>query len=210
MGLIFLPFLYGQEEKIEWKKLSKSNAKKRVIAWVNGSEKEKAKAREILCVTREEDRFRIFEAFQNGVFKADKKHQKLPRKQDLKMAFEGGEMKEGEFVVQLPKKYKGKKSWPLLYRFHGSGSNGSDYSKYWYDYPFSQEFIAVTPTIPTSERMGWRRHGIFDFFIKIHRYMLTNYNVDTDRVYFSGFSAGGGAAFYYSQCWPHISANFFC
>jgi hypothetical protein len=36
--------------------------------------------------------------------------------------------------------------------------------------------------------------------------MITRYNVDTDRVYFSGFSAGGGAAFYYAQSWPHLAA----
>jgi predicted esterase len=111
--------------------------------------------------------------------------------------------------VQLPKKYKGKKAWPMVFNFHGSGDAGDSFSELWKGNPHADKAIAVTPTIPTEERMGWSGHGIRSFITEVYRYMLTHYNVDTDRVYFAGFSAGGAAAFYYPQSWPHLCAAFF-
>lgn len=212
--LIFLvmasfSFAFPQDEKPAGLKLPKSRAKKLIKDWVHGKEKQRTMAREKLLLTREEDRFRIFDILSETSFIADTKHKKLPREQALKIAFEGGEVAEGSFIVQLPEKYKGKKPWPLLFLFHGSGDAGGPMAKWWSNNPFCQEFITVTPTIPTQERLGWRDGGQFDFFEKMYRFMITGYNVDTDRVYFSGFSAGGAAAFYYAQCWPHLCAGFY-
>lgn len=193
----------------QWQKLSKSLAKKLVKDWLHGKEKQRVKACETLALTRKEDRHRIFEILHEGVFVADKKHKKLPREEALKIPFKGGEVPEGEFIVQLPRKYTGRKPWPMLVRFHGTGGSGGPMAQWWSSTPFCQDFITVTPTIPTKERLGWRRHGQFDFFQEIFRYMITHYNVDTDRVYFAGFSAGGAAAFYYAQCWPHWCAGFY-
>jgi len=191
-------------------KLSGSQAVRLLRAsYCHRDDEERRMSREKLLRTRARDRKKIFQAFgRAGPFLSEGSQADQPRSETFKLPVTGGESSHGRFVVHLPAKYRGKKPWPMVMRFHGSGGSGQEYARLWEGTPPADQFIAVMPTIPTSERIGWNLAVTRGFVMEIYRYMLTHYNVDTDRVCFAGFSAGGGAAFYFAQTWPELCAGF--
>jgi predicted esterase len=208
MILFLLPLVFafpGVEEKPA---ISAKQAKKLVEQARYGDDEQRAEARAALIQTREEDYGRIWEACEEGVFVPDRKHAKLAGTEEtVNVDLGGSEGKQGEFIVQVPKRYKGKKPFPMLFRFHGSGDTGEDFAGSTHSKEF-ESYLTVVPTIPTEDRISWSATESKLLFDAAYRHMLTHYNVDTDRVYLSGYSAGGAAAFTYAQYWPQRFAGF--
>jgi len=192
-------------------RVSKSLAKRLVKDWLYGSEKRHTSAFTNLLRARSEDRVNVAAALSARKFKPPKmsRKQRKERVREETVKLTESPLGEGRFLIHLPTKYNGKKPYPLVFRLHGSGGDGNGYSQVWASVPTADEFIAVTPTIPSSDRISWSQKGAAELLDLAYQHMLANYNVDTDRVYLAGYSAGGGAAFFYAQAWPHRFAAIF-
>jgi dienelactone hydrolase len=189
------------------KKLNKPDAA-RLVAALSGPEDAAKRARATLIETRAEDRKLIAAAIREAPFRAPKGFKAKPTSTE-KLPLKGAEVPEGEFIVRLPSKYDEKTAWPMVFRLHGSGDVGSNFRRGWDGSLMCARCISIIPTIPTKERMGWNEKGVRAFLDAIYRFMLAHYNVDTDKVYVDGYSAGGGAATMIPQAWPHRIAAFY-
>jgi predicted peptidase len=108
------------------------------------------------------------------------------------------------YLLYLPEKYsEDDKKWPLMIFLHGSGERGSDVNQVKLhgppkvvekkkDFPF----ILIAPQCPTGE--SWDVHALD----KLLDDALTKYRVDTDRIYLTGLSLGGGATWRWASTHP--------
>ncbi|GEM_PF-3805717 len=189
-------------------KLSTTDAKRLVAEVFGGDEKKASAARERLLKTREQDRKAIWDALAAMPFRPPSK--KLPKELTIQETIEapGGELKDAPVFIKLPPKYDGKTPTPVVFRFHGSGDEGLSYVSGSND-PALAKVILVAPQIPSKERQSWQEAGSRALVDNTLRHLLRNYNVDADRVYLSGFSAGGAASYFLAQTWPHRVASFY-
>jgi enterochelin esterase-like enzyme len=192
-------------------RVSKSLAKRLVKNWLYGTMKRRASAVETLIRTRPKDRMNVAAAISARNFQPPRMSRKERKLRDriVTLKLTEGRLGEGRFLIQLPAKYNGKKPYPLVVRLHEGGGDGMGYAKSWTSVPTAEQFIAVTPTIPSGDRMSWVQRGSAELLDLAYKHMLAHYNIDTDRVYLAGHSAGGGAAFLYAQVWPHRLAAVF-
>ena len=189
-------------------KLSPADAKRLVADVFSGDEKKASAAQEKLLKTRGQDRKAIWDALVAMPFRPPSK--KLPKDRTILETIEapGGGLKDAPVFFKLPAKYDGKTPTPVVFRFHGSGDEGMSYVAGSID-PALEKVILVAPQIPSRDRQSWHEPGSRGLVDNVFRHLLRNYNVDTDRVYLSGFSAGGGASYSYAQTWPHRVASFY-
>lgn len=98
---------------------------------------------------------------------------------------------------------KGGKTWPLLLFLHGSGERGSDVArvkvhgppKYADSHP-DFPFILISPLLPDGEDWDIAKLD------RILRHALPSLPVDPDRVYLTGLSRGGHAAWRWAAAEP--------
>jgi predicted esterase len=207
VALFATSVLVAQEATV---KISAAEAKTLVQDFCYGPEKKKAAARAKLESARPEDRKEIFSAFAAVKFKPK---EGLPPPKGRR-ARDTIEMKEAEvgfgtFIVVLPSRYDPAKSWPVVFRFHGSGDDCENFSRGWESVKTPEECVAVVPEIPTKSRTAWNDEHGQRFVDRLYREILRRYNVDTNRVYYSGFSAGGGAAPMLAGLWPERCAGIY-
>lgn len=101
-----------------------------------------------------------------------------------------------DYLLYLPKDYETDptKKWPLILFLHGAGERGEDLEKVkvhgipriveeGQDFPF----IAVSPQCPT---FSWWS-GELDALNALLDEVISNYVVDTNRIYLTGLSMGG-------------------
>jgi hypothetical protein len=191
-------------------KLSAADAKTAVQDFCFGDAKKKAAARAKLEKVRPEDRKGIFAAFATAKFKppagaAPPKGGRLVESLDLPESPLG----KGKFIALLPPKYDPAKPWPLVFRLHGSGDDCEAFAKTWTGTKAVDECVALVPEIPSEDRMAWNRPGAQQFVDRLYAYALRRFNVDTDRVYFTGHSAGSGASLILSGVWPERVAGIY-
>ena len=125
-----------------------------------------------------------------------------------------------EFLVSVPQSYTGDKPVPLLLGLHGAGGNGASYANKsgWPELGERKGFISVFPSalvtcmegedargrpagtkskwIPPSKRdkvcAGHPVQDDLEFIRQILNEIQSRYNIDTNRIYASGFSNGFG------------------
>jgi predicted peptidase len=103
------------------------------------------------------------------------------------------------YLLHLPQKYPDNiKKYPLVIYLHGSSQKGDDLNKLKaYGLPSLVEkgnqfdFIIVSPQCP-PEAADWSAENWFD---TLFSEITSKYRVDTDRVYLTGISMGGGGTF---------------
>jgi len=152
----------------------------------------------------------IYAALNSGDFKKTNSDLEIKKRQFITLSYQGQQIEFSEMLIQLPEKYDGQNAYPLLFRFHDNGEDFEDYAATWDNTSIvGQKYITVTPTLSFTEQKNWNCVGFKDFFLKAHNYMLTNFNIDPDKVYFSGSHSGGAAAFVLAQHFPDLCAGIF-
>lgn len=207
--VLLSPLLASQATKPAVLPLFLTDAKRLVAEAFGSDPKKSAAAEQRLGVTRPEDRRRILDAVRSFPWIAPK-GVSIPKSRVIEDSWDlpNTETKKGKFFVHLPKDYDGKKPFPVLFRFHGSGATAAAFveaSKT----PASEKFIVVTPEVPTADRAAFNAPGCFEFIDRLIVDVRTRFNTDPNRLYLSGHSGGGAAAFCLAQIWPHRVAGFY-
>jgi pimeloyl-ACP methyl ester carboxylesterase len=115
---------------------------------------------------------------------------------------------ELEYVFRVPNGYDPKKSWPVMFIFHGQGSNGEMSGKMTAALigQAADKFILVAPT-----QAGSIEH--FDgsplqeqSCLAPLAYVRTHLNVDDDRIFLTGYSLGGHQTWHMATMYPRLWA----
>lgn len=189
-------------------RLTPADAKRLVAEACGTDEKRVAAARATLEATKPEDRKLIADALRALPFTPTKKL-KIPADRVVRGEIDAPEASagKGRYLVSVPKGYDGKRPMPVLFRMHGSGGTAEEFAKAWAE-P-KQPFVVVTPEIPTEGRIAWNEPGVYQFVDRLYRRIVQDFAVDTERVFLSGHSAGGGGACSFAQLWPHRVAGIY-
>jgi len=185
--------------------LKLSEANRLVKDLVSGDEKKAGAARTRLVAVRPADRPLVFDALESGP--PPPKSKQRDRRVVSEIPTPEAKVSKSPFVLRLPD--KGKPPFPVLFRLHGSGDEAEDFDGWANDSSAFGDFLLVTPQIPSTERQGWSEPGALEMLDRLYRQIVAQYPVDTDRIYLSGFSAGGGGSFVFAQTWPHRFAGFY-
>ncbi|MBN1766131.1 MAG: prolyl oligopeptidase family serine peptidase [Sedimentisphaerales bacterium] len=114
------------------------------------------------------------------------------------------------YLLYLPADYENsQKSWPLIMFLHGMGERGDDVAlvkkeglprilKDKDDFPF----IVVSPQCPGDS--WWPRET--EVLEDLLKYIITEYDVDTERIYLTGLSMGGFGTWQMASEYPELFA----
>ena len=107
---------------------------------------------------------------------------------------------EREYILYIPNSYDGQEPFPLVLNLHGYTSNGGEQMIYsnLFEAADTANFLIVHPTgtLNTINEEFWNSGEIFEvddigFLSQLIDYLVLNYNIDSNRVYSTGFSNGG-------------------
>ena len=112
---------------------------------------------------------------------------------------------EREYILYIPESYDGTTSFPLLFNFHGGGGNILNYMSSVDMRPIADtsNFILVYPeglyglwnvSLPSDSESKNNTDDI-GFINTLIDQIASTYNVDTSRVYATGFSNGAGMSY---------------
>ena len=111
---------------------------------------------------------------------------------------------KGQYLLYLPKNYDPVRKWPLLLYLHGGMGRGNDIEKMkWYPVVKmcytndSLPFIVLSPQCPEGET--WTDH---EMLIALLDKIISEYAVDTKRIYLAGYSMGGGGVWFLAYMHP--------
>jgi predicted peptidase len=115
-----------------------------------------------------------------------------------------------KYLLHLPDGYEkaSPKKWPMILFLHGSGERGDDLERVkMHGIPMIAErdpsfpFIALSPQCPEdSADSSWL--GEQDAVMTLVNEIITNYNVDPNRLYLTGLSMGGYGTWYLAAEYP--------
>ena len=118
---------------------------------------------------------------------------------DMELRRSANESSEPEYQVILPHRYNKKKAYPMVYIFHGGGSNNTRAISEWTSDILDNNFIRVfiqSPVHADFDTFGWRNSDTLavSFIEKLYSDLRMLYRIDTSSVFFGGVSAGGTVA----------------
>lgn len=113
-------------------------------------------------------------------------------------------MKTPEFVgrpymMRVPLEYRGDQPFPLIVYLSGGAGKAFDAALTAEDVLRGTGYLAL---YPQANGDSWWEPKSTAMFSALIDEVLREFNVDTNRVYLTGFSNGGTAAFYYGTLWP--------
>ncbi len=119
------------------------------------------------------------------------------------------------YVVYIPKGYDCKKKTPLIIYLHGGVSTKVfhetpiEYAEqnYFTEYAKENNWIIVFP-MGNNDTAWWQLTGITNIRAQIRK-LKSEYNIDDNRIYISGFSDGGSGSFYLALNAPDDFAAFY-
>lgn len=108
-----------------------------------------------------------------------------------------------EVYIYMPKVKKNEKI-PVVFTFHGRGGSATDvvHGSGWDKVAKKEKFMVVSPQYDGYANS----YTITGDLMKIVNYITQNYNVDTSRIYASGFSMGGAASVALARDYPSVFA----
>lgn len=111
------------------------------------------------------------------------------------------------YLVYLPKDHQEKK-YPVIIYLHGSSHSGNDLNKLkQYGLPHAIDkgrefdFIVISPQCPDGKL--WSSEN---WFGPLYAELISKYQIDTNRIYLTGVSMGGGGVFDVAKDYPDIFA----
>lgn len=123
-------------------------------------------------------------------------------------------LEHGEYRYQLyiPPNYNEDEKWPLIFFFHGEGESGTDGT--------AQTFMGVGPAIRRHPeqyrclvlmpqalvRRSWGDPEMEHLAFSTLQQTTEEFNIDKDRIYLTGISSGGNAAWYFAAKYPGLFA----
>jgi predicted esterase len=104
-----------------------------------------------------------------------------------------------KYEIVLPTEYNDKKTYPILFVFHGNNRNIEKSKTSWNAPIMNKEFITVfmqsyIPSSPTDFKWVSKDEKIKQEFTEIYNQVLNDYPVNEARIIFAGMSAGGKKA----------------
>jgi pimeloyl-ACP methyl ester carboxylesterase len=102
------------------------------------------------------------------------------------------------YILHVPKDYRGDQPFPMIIYLAGGGGMALDAVNTSSDSVAKSEYLVLYPQAADL----WWNESIPEMFEALLNEVLQNLNVDTNRVYLSGFSEGGTAALLYATLWP--------
>lgn len=102
------------------------------------------------------------------------------------------------FVVYVPEDYRGDRAFPVVIYLGGGGGNALFTSIGNRDLADQLGYIFVYP----QARGNWWEKDSVAIVHALLEEILKTYNIDSNRVYLTGFSNGGTGAFYDATLWP--------
>lgn len=111
---------------------------------------------------------------------------------------QSGPFKSQPYMLHVPKDYRGDQPFPLLIYLSGGPGLAMD------GVNTAEDVTAPTGYLVLYPQAGdlWWQPDITARFSALLQEVLQNLNVDTNRVYITGFSNGGTGAVYYATRWP--------
>ncbi len=110
--------------------------------------------------------------------------------------------REREYLIHVPRSYKGKKDVAVVLMLHGRSSSDRVAARHYGWVPLSDKagFIAVFPNAlgsPRSWKPAWGTRTTVDstFLAKLIDKVVKEYRVDKDRIFMTGHSSGGIMSF---------------
>jgi hypothetical protein len=119
------------------------------------------------------------------------------------------------YVVYIPKGYDCKKKTPLVIYLHGGVSTKEFHEKpveyaeqnYFTEFGKENDWIVVYP-MGNNETAWWNLAGINNLKTQIRK-LKSQYNIDDNKIYISGFSDGGSGSFHRALKAPDDFATFY-
>ncbi|MHC4078558.1 MAG: CE1 family esterase, partial [Planctomycetota bacterium] len=109
---------------------------------------------------------------------------------------------EREYLIHIPRSYRGKKEVPLVLMLHGRGSSNRAAARHygWSSLADKAGFIAVFPNAlgrPRSWKPAWGTRTTADsvFLARLIDKVQADHKIDKDRVFMTGHSSGGIMSF---------------
>jgi pimeloyl-ACP methyl ester carboxylesterase len=109
------------------------------------------------------------------------------------------------YLLFLPRDYESRDRWPLIVYLHGRSHSGDDLqllTRYGIPKIVSRDptfpFVVVAPQVRVGKR--WTDVDTLDALLAE---ALSEYHVDPDRVYLTGYSMGAGGAWRFGGARPH-------
>lgn len=105
------------------------------------------------------------------------------------------------FALYVPESYTAEKKWPLILGLHYSYGSGADYIVNWQLTAQRYGYMLLCPD--SGDNIHWSRadgQRVMSLLNKI----MNKYNVDEDRIYLTGFSAGAHFSYYMGLKYPNV------
>jgi predicted peptidase len=107
------------------------------------------------------------------------------------------------YFVTLPENYEQVDKCPMILFLHGAGGATTSLAAYeWYglgDYAKTHDDFPFVVVAPQTEN-GWLHPESID---EVLNKVQSEYKIDSERIYVTGFSMGGGGTFLTSFAFPH-------
>ena len=108
------------------------------------------------------------------------------------------------YVLFVPQNYDPELRWPLIVALHGAGGTGDRYIHTWVQHAQEHGYLVLAPT---SGRRGWVAGGGEQIVLGAIADVRESFNIDTNRLFVDGTSAGAHAAWMYALRSPGMFAG---
>lgn len=106
------------------------------------------------------------------------------------------------YALYIPEDYTPDKEWPVLLGLHYSTGSGADYIINWQMTAQKRGYILLCPD--SDDNVHWGTSSDEQRVKALLKRIMDKYNVDKDRIYITGFSAGAHFSYYLGLKYTNI------